>query len=175
MKILIAGPQGSGKTTQAQLLADHFNLCFQNMGNLVRVLSKENSDLGRGTKAALDKGQLVDDVVVANLVKNWINLKDCPNGFVFDGYPRTMSQLKLFDPNYDRVVYLDVSDEEVTRRLLKRGREDDTLEIIKTRLSIYHRQTEEVLNFYREQSKLIQTSGMGSVEEINRNIESQLQ
>ena len=146
-KILLAGPQGSGKTTQAKFIAQKYGLHFISAGKLLRELAQSGSE----------EGEFVDDKVAARLVKEEIE-KDSQNGFVLDGFPRRFSQLEYFNPDFDQVIYLDVPDGEVVDRMLGRGRADDTPEAIGERLRLYHSNTEPVLDYYDRQGKLIKVN-----------------
>lgn len=159
MRILVAGPQGSGKTTQAKILAEKLGVCFISTGDLMRELSAEDTEEGKLVKSSLEKGALVDDQIAADALRREIESDRCRQGFVSDGFPRHLGQLEYFDPQFDKVIYLDVPDEEVIKRLLARGRADDTLPLILERLSIYHGQTEPVLNLYESQGKLVRIDG----------------
>lgn len=166
MKILITGPQGSGKTTHAKIVAEKFNLCFIKTGDLVRNKALENSDEGRKLKEALDKGELADDRIIANLVENALVQQNCKDNFVMDGYPRRLPQLQVFDPGFDKVFYLDLSDEMAIERMLKRGREDDTPQLIQQRLMLYHRETEKALKYYQTMGILIKINAARSIGEV---------
>lgn len=175
MKILITGPQGSGKSTQADILSKKLGIAFINAGNLVREMSKEDSERGRSLKNDLEAGRLVDDNIIGDLVRTQISQPECKDGFVTDGYPRTINQIKIFDPEFDRVFYLEISDEEALRRLLKRGRADDTLAVINERLKWYHEQTKPLLEFYQSKGILEKINGEMSIEEVAQEIEERLQ
>lgn len=175
MKILITGPVGSGKSTQAKSVAEKFGLHFVSAGDLLRKKALEKTVDGRVAKQAIKEGQLVDDELMGGLVQEKINHNDCKNGFVLDGYPRRVDQLKYFDPQFDKVFYLQVSDEEVIKRLLLRGRSDDKPEVIRERLGVYHHLTEPVLDYYQNQGKLIRIDGEKSIEEISQEIKERLE
>ncbi len=174
MRILITGPQGSGKTTQAELLAKYLNIPLIDSGNMLRQLSLEPSAQGRKVNEALDSGVMVPDEIVADVVKNRLSQEDYSQGFVMDGYPRRLSQLKEFDPKFEKVFYLDLSDQAVKERLEKRGREDDTPELIEKRLRLYHELTEPVLEYYQNQGVLTRVNGLNSIEVIQDEIRKDL-
>lgn len=162
MKILLIGPQGSGKSTQAKLLSEYLKVPLISTGEIFRAMEV--------VRNILEEGKLVDDKATSEIVKNRLTKPDCQKGFILDGYPRNVAQRGLFDPQFDKVVYLNVPDEELMKRLMMRGRADDTLETIKTRLDLYHEQTKPLLNYYQSQKILIEIYGMGGIEEIQGRI-----
>lgn len=174
MKIIVMGPQGSGKTTQAELLAKNLNLPHLQTGELYRRVAKEKSPLGIKVKELLDKGQLVPDKEHNQLLEREVKKPLYKNGFVLDGSPRTLSQAKGQPFKTDKVFYLYVSDKENTKRLLKRGRKDDTPELIAERLRIYHRETEPVLEYFRQQGILIEVDGERPIEVIYQDVMDRL-
>ncbi|MDO8573902.1 MAG: nucleoside monophosphate kinase [Candidatus Daviesbacteria bacterium] len=165
-RILFIGPQGCGKSTQAVLLAEYLRIPKISTGDIFREMSQ--------VKDILAAGQLVDDETTAEIVKKRLQESDCQNGFILDGYPRSIAQKELFDPRFSCVIYLKVPDTEVTRRMMARGREDDTLESIKTRLSLYYEQTQPLLDYYKNQGILIEVDGTGSVEAIQNEIKKSI-
>lgn len=174
-RIMITGPQGCGKTTQAHLIADKLGVPFVGAGDLLRELAEEDTEAGRSVKASMDKGELVDDSILAGLIKKEVSQPEYQKGFVADGYPRTHAQLDHFDPNYDKVFYLKISDSEAERRLLGRGREDDTPKLIRERLKWYHEETQPLLDYYRKVDKLVIVDGERSIEDVSREIEKVLE
>lgn len=174
MKILIAGIEGSGKTTQASILAQNLGLCLVKTGDLVRAKAKENSKLGESLRQALERGEFVNNQVVAGLVWEKLSQGHCGENFIMDGYPRIMEQLRVFDPEFDKVFSLNISDQEATERLLARGREDDKREVIAERIKLYHQETEQVLDYYRKQGKLIEVNGSQSIKAVTKEIEDYL-
>ncbi len=174
MRILITGPQGSGKTTQAEILAKKLGIALIEAGEILRQLAETDCELGQLVKEELAAGRLVKDEIIAQCIKEKVVGLGEKASFVGDGYPRTLESLQDFDPDYDIVFYLDMADSEVEKRLLARGRADDTPVLIKERLKEYHQRTEPVLNYYANLGKLIKISGEGSIEEIAQDIEGQL-
>ncbi len=174
MKILLIGPQGSGKSTQAGLLAKEKNLPKISTGDIFREIAKQDSEEGRKIRQIQNEGKLVDDITTAKIVEKRLQENDCQNGFVVDGYPRNLAQKQLFDPQVTQVFYLKVPDEDVIKRMMARGRADDSLEAIKTRLDLYHGQTKPLLDYYKNQGILIEIDGIGSIEEIQRRIRERL-
>ena len=172
MKILLIGPQGSGKSTQADLLADCLKVPKITIGDIYRKLAQEDNEEGRRINAILSAGQLVDDQTTSKIVQNRLNQPDCGEGYIVDGYPRTLEQARLFDPQYDRVFYLKLAEEVAIERLLKRGREDDTRELIKKRLDLYYLQTQPLLDHYGNLGNLVEINADGSIEEVASQIRS---
>lgn len=175
MKILLIGPQGSGKSTQANLLADFLGVPKISTGDIFRELAQEDSEQGRQMKQVMNGGKLIDDNTTAKIVEQRLQKDDIKNGFILDGYPRNLAQKELFDPGFNQVIYLKAPDEELIKRLSARGREDDTAEAIKKRLELYYQQTEPLLDYYRNQGILTEVDGIGSIEEIQQRIKESLQ
>lgn len=167
MRILFIGPQGSGKSTQGKLLSKHLKLPYFSTGDIFRSKSSENSDEGKRIREILQSGRLVDDQATCQLVKQKLSDKD---SFIMDGYPRNLEQLNTFDPKFDIVFYLQVSKDELIKRLVNRGRSDDTHESIKVRLDNYFQQTEPLLNHFRERGILKEIDGVENIKEIQRGI-----
>ena len=174
MNILITGPVGSGKTTHAKILADKLGLCFVSVGELLRKKALEDSAEGRSLREDMKAGKLVDDEIAARVLKEQLEHPRYKQGFVLDGYPRELKQLEHYDPGTDIVFYLDVPDEVVRGRLISRGREDDTPDLIEERLTFYHTLTEPVLSYYQNQGKLIRVNGNKGIEEVGAEIAGKL-
>lgn len=170
MKILLIGPQGSGKSTQAKSLSEFLKVPFISVGDIFRKISLEDTEQGKRIKKILEGGQLVDDQTTSEIIRETLKDRDYQNGFVVDGYPRTEEQLRSYDPGFDKIFYLDVPEEEVIRRLLARGRSDDSYDLIKTRLDLYYKQTQPLLDYYKNNGKLIHIDGTGSIEKVQDEI-----
>jgi adenylate kinase len=170
MKILFVGPQGSGKSTQGKLLAEYLKIPYISTGDIFREMAPVNEMI----RGILGKGELIDDWTTIQVVRERVKKPDCKNGFILDGYPRNLAQLRLFDPGFDKVIYLKLSDEQALKRLLARGREDDTKESIAKRLKTYHEQADSMLDYYRRQSSLSEVDGQETIEEIQQRVRDQL-
>lgn len=174
MRILIIGPQGSGKTTQSKLLSEYLGVSYIETGDALRKLSKESNSFGKTVKGILDRGEMVSDEVAAKLIGKRLKEKDVTGGFVMNGYPRTLNQIKLFEPTFDKVLYIEIDDMEAMNRLLKRGREDDTPELIKKRLAHYHSLTKPILNYYQKLGVLEKVDGKKSIQQVQEDIRSRI-
>ncbi|OGD89612.1 hypothetical protein A3D81_02595 [Candidatus Curtissbacteria bacterium RIFCSPHIGHO2_02_FULL_40_17] len=174
MKLLFLGSQGSGKSTQAKLLAGKLDLPYIEMGQLFRDKSKSQSQGGADIKRALDVGNLVPDHLATKTLHERLLQPDCKRGYVLDGYPRNYAQLEGLDQDIDRVFYIKVSDQEAIRRLLARARTDDNLKVLTRRLEIYHKETEPLLGYFRERGILEEIDGERPVEMIAKEISQKI-
>lgn len=174
MKILLIGPQGSGKSTQAKLLAEYLNIPHVSTGDIFRRLTQKNVGIGQIVKGVLEQGKLVDDQTTSSIVRERSQEDDCKEGFIMDGYPRNLEQLRKYDPEFDIVFYLNVPEEVALERLLQRGREDDTEELIRQRLDLYYQQTQPLLDYYKQGNKLIEISGIGDIQRIQDEIKKSI-
>lgn len=174
MKILLIGPQGSGKSTQGKLLSDYLKLPYIATGDIFRNLASQDSEEGRRIKQILVAGQLVDDATAIDLIKKRIHESDCQSGFILDGYPRTLEQIQKIDLKFDKAFYLKLPQEVVLERLLKRGRADDTEEAVKTRLNLYYLQTQPLLDYYKNQDILVEIDARGDIQSIQDEIKKSL-
>lgn len=182
-QIIIFGPPGVGKGTQSELVANNLNLFHFSTGEFLRKEIQEESELGLKAKQIVEKGSLVpDDIMIEIVCKALKENLDGRSGFILDGFPRTYEQAKALDIIFDelgfnniKVVYLKTTDDEIVERLLKRGRTDDTEEIIRKRLKIYDDATSPVLEYYRNNKKIFEINGLGEKNEINVKILNLLQ
>jgi adenylate kinase len=170
MKILITGPQGSGKTTQANILAKKLDYRLIKLGDLLREFARGNGEENKRVAEWLKNGEMADDEVPARLVKEEFDEYKDEKGVIADGCPRRMSQLERYDPGFDIVFDLVIDDEVGVERLVGRGRSDDTPKGIKKRLSWYHQETEPVLDYYRKKGILVEIDGTKSVDEVTKEI-----
>ncbi|GAB3420125.1 adenylate kinase [Niabella aquatica] len=176
--LVLFGPPGSGKGTQAASLIEKYKLVHLSTGDLLRNEIANKTPLGLEAKKIMDAGQLVPDEVVIGIIDNCLEKNADANGFLFDGFPRTLNQAKALDKLLDLkknqinlVLALQVNEEELVRRLLERGktsgRSDDTSEdVIRKRFQVYINDTEPVAQHYKEQDKFKAIPGEGSVEDI---------
>lgn len=170
MKILFLGGQGSGKSTQARMMAQYLAYPYIEMGQLLRDKSRENSTEGGIIRQALEVGDLVPDQITIATLKERLKKDDCQKGFVLDGYPRNYAQLEGLPPDIDKVFFIKVSDEQAVKRLIARGRHDDSLDVIQRRLELYHRESEPLLLYFRNQGKLLEIDGERDIDEIHHDI-----
>lgn len=164
MNIVLIGPPGSGKGTQAQRIADKYGYNHLSTGQLIREACTKGDPEALKLKAHIDKGGFAPDEYVLSIVEH--NLS--PKGNILDGFPRDLAQAEAFDEiaTVDLVIELHLTDEEILNRLLKRGREDDTEETIKKRIETYNDITEPLLEYYKPRDLVHRIDGHGSVDEI---------
>ena len=169
MRIIMLGGPGSGKSTYSKFLTKEFMIPHVYTGDMMRDLAKMDTPIGRKVRSALDKGDYVDTKIVLDTLQKRLQRKDTERGYVLDGFPRSMEQVKeMEDRNigFDHAVYLDVAEEEVIRRLMSRGRADDKPEIIKNRIKVYKKQTQPVIDYYKDKLITIKAKGGEQIEDI---------
>jgi adenylate kinase len=181
MRLILMGPPGAGKGTQARFVADHFGIPAISTGDIFRANVSQGTPLGVEAKRYMDSGEYVPDEVTNLMVRNRIDEADAAPGFLLDGYPRTLAQVTELDGmigftghRLDAVVVLTVDSEELVQRLLQRavtdGRADDTEDVIRRRQELYLEQTEPLIGVYRERGILVEVDGMGEVDEVTKRI-----
>ncbi len=177
LNVVIFGAPGTGKGTQSQNIIEKYNLVHLSTGDILREEIKNGSQVGLAAKKYIDDGLLVPDSVIFDLLFNRTAKNAHAKGFIFDGFPRNNVQAEILDAKLAEmqtpislVLYLDVTEEELTKRILYRsqhsGRADDTEEVIKKRIEVYNQQTKPLLEYYRQQGKLVAVHGMGTIEEV---------
>lgn len=179
MRIILFGPPGAGKGTQAKLLEESLNVPQLSTGDMFRNAIKNQTPLGVKVKAILDSGKLVSDEVVVEMVQETITKSEYANGYILDGFPRTVAQAEAFDAllaergeQVDAFVAMEVPEEELVQRLVNRGqgREDDTPDKIKVRLKVYEQETAPVMEHYRKKGMYKSVNGLGTVDEIQQRL-----
>lgn len=178
LNIVLFGPPGAGKGTQARLLMEKYNLVHISTGDLLRMEIADETALGLEAKKSIDKGELVSDEIVIEMIAKLLDKNKNAKGFIFDGFPRTTVQAKALDKMLeekncyiDLMITLEVDKEEIIQRILKRGKEsgradDQNREVIENRLKVYEKITTPVINYYEGQNKFIPVKGVGSINEI---------
>ena len=180
-RLVLLGPPGAGKGTQAKELAGSLGIPAISTGDIFRANVSEGTELGIEAKRFMDAGEYVPDEVTNLMVRNRIDDADAVNGFLLDGYPRTLAQVEELDGmikftghRLDAVVVLTVDREEIVARLLQRaeveGRADDTEDVIRRRQEVYLEQTEPLIGVYREHGIVCEIDGMGEVDEVTKRI-----
>ena len=181
MKLLIMGPPGVGKGTQADRIKDKLKILHLSTGDILRAKVKAKSAIGVDAKLYIDFGKLVPDHILIEIVKERISKDDCENGYLLDGFPRTLPQAEGLDEmmhsighDLECAISLTADEDELVERLIKRGKEsgrsDDTPEVIRNRQKIYWEQTAPLLDFYRGKGILKEVDGSGEIPEITERI-----
>ncbi len=185
LNIVIFGAPGSGKGTQSIKLVEKYGLKHLSTGDILRKEIKANTELGKLADSYMSKGHLVPDELVIDILDSLIGKDAAAEGFIFDGFPRTLAQgealckmLEKHGEDIDAVISLEVEEEKLIDRLLKRGqisgRTDDNRETIESRLKVYHSQTEPLKGFYRAKGVLKDIEGDGSIDDIFGSIEKEI-
>ena len=181
MRLILMGPPGAGKGTQAKYVAEHFGIPAISTGDIFRANVSKGTELGLKAQQFMDAGEYVPDEVTNLMVRHRIDEEDAAPGFLLDGYPRTLAQVEELDGmirftghSLDAVVVLTVDADEIVQRLLQRaqleGRPDDTEDVIRRRQELYAEQTEPLIGVYRERGLLIEVDGMGEVSDVTARI-----
>ena len=181
VRLLIVGPPGAGKGTQAARIAEHFAIPTISTGDIFRANIKNETELGKRVKEIVDAGDYVPDSLTNELVSDRLSEADATTGFLLDGYPRTPDQVRFLDEllashghKLDAVLRLKADQDEIVRRLTKRaleqGRADDSEEAIRHRQEVYRRETAPVLELFRDKGLLIEVDGLGTVDEVTERI-----
>lgn len=187
MNIILFGPPGAGKGTQAQRIVDRHGVVQLSTGDMLRAAIAAGSELGLQAKSLMDEGKLVPDDVIIGMIADRMNDEDCKNGVILDGFPRTIAQAKALDAMFaaghillDQVIEIQVDEAALFARIENRAaepgdaRSDDTAEVLEQRLKVYHENTAPVLPYYRDKGQLNIVDGMQSIEEVAAQIESLL-
>ncbi|WP_298226581.1 adenylate kinase [Gryllotalpicola sp.] len=180
-RLLIVGPPGSGKGTQAQFIADRYGVPAISTGDIFRANIKNETPLGLEVKAITARGEYVPDEITNRIVADRLAEADAANGFLLDGYPRTTGQVAFLDEllaasgaRLDAVIQLEAETDEVVSRLLKRaveqGRSDDSEEVIRHRLDVYASETAPLLSLFGERGLLVAVDGLGAIDDVTARI-----
>jgi adenylate kinase len=181
MRLLIMGPPGAGKGTQAKRIAEHYRIPAISTGDIFRAMKNADTPLARQVRAIMESGGYVSDEITNEIVKDRLAQPDCQTGFLLDGYPRTLQQVRTLDDYLaetdrplDAVISLLADTDEVVARLLRRaaidGRSDDNEETIRVRLQVYLEQTEPLLDVYRSRGLLVEVNGLGEVDVVSERV-----
>jgi len=182
MNLILFGPPAAGKGTQAKRLVERRNMVQLSTGDMLRAAIASGSELGQRVSGIMQRGELVSDEIVIELIEQRLPEAEAAGGAIFDGFPRTLPQAEALDrmlarrgSKIDLVLRLKVDDEALMRRIAGRfaesGRDDDNPESFKVRLGAYNAQTAPLLPYYRDQGKLVEVDGMGSIEDVAAGID----
>ncbi len=186
MNIILLGPPGAGKGTQAKILEETHGIVQLSTGDMLRAAVASGSELGQQAQTVMDAGHLMPDVIMIQIISERIDQSDCVNGFILDGFPRTTAQAEALENMLaekglvlDFVIEIAVDDEILVDRINGRvaqmpeaeRRSDDNAETLRKRLGVYHEQTAPILPFYRDRDMLKQVDGMQSIEQVSQQIE----
>lgn len=175
MKIVLIGIQGAGKSTQGNLLSEKLSIPYLSTGHIFRILAHEKSALGRYIKEVMNAGYLIPDKKTVKIVGEYLKRPEYKDGYIIDGFPRTVIQADYFKDGAEKVIYLKVSDDEALKRLSFRNgdggkREDETPAAVAKRIESFHKFTEPVLDYYRKKDMLAEIDGEQSIEQIHQDI-----
>jgi adenylate kinase len=176
-KLVFLGPPGSGKGTQAEILGNELDVPAISTGEMLRGAVAAGTELGSKVEGIMNSGALVDDDTMAEVVRARLARPDARQGFVLDGYPRTLPQAETLggilsdaDEELDAVVLIEAPEQELVDRALARQRADDKAEVVRERLEVYRRKTEPLVGYYEERGLLRRVDGLGSVEAVSERI-----
>ena len=183
MNLILFGPPGAGKGTQSKMLIDKFNIVQISTGDMLRDEVKSQSDLGKSAKSIMDRGDLISDEIIISMIKKRLLMSDCKNGFILDGFPRTLNQalelealLEDLKIKIDHVIQIEVDENLLLERINKRAteneniRNDDNSLILKNRIKVYKKDTMPLIEYFKNQKKLNTINGMQIIEKVSQDI-----
>lgn len=181
-RLIFLGPPGAGKGTQAQTLAQNYSIPHISTGDILRSAVAQQTELGQKAQSYMDKGELVPDELILALVKERLSQPDVADGWILDGFPRTVAQASFLDAllqdigqTCESVINFEVPDEVLVARMLGRGRADDNKDVIVHRLQVYREQTAPLIDFYRDRQQLISVNGNQPMEVVNDELKKLVQ
>ncbi len=176
-RLIFLGPPGAGKGTQAQILSENHQIPHVSTGDILRAAVAQQTTLGKQAKGYMDRGELVPDALILDLIQDRLSFEDTADGWILDGFPRNVNQaafleelLVKLEQNADCVINLEVPDDVLVSRLLERKRKDDNEETIRRRLEVYHRDTVPVIDFYQQRETLKTIDGDRTMEEVSEQL-----
>ena len=176
MKVVLIGIQGAGKSTQGNLLSESLEIPYLSSGHIFREMAKEKTSLGRYVKETLNAGILIPDDMTIKTINEYLSKDEYKKGYILDGFPRTVAQAEEFKNGIDVAVFLEVSDKEALWRISGRvaDREDETLQAIRKRIELFHTHTMPVVDYYKDNGKLVTINGDLTVDEIFKQVMKEL-
>ncbi len=178
-RLIFLGPPGAGKGTQAKVLSENCNVPHVSTGEILRAAVKAKTELGKKAESYMSAGKLVPDDLILNLVRERLDQEDTVNGWLLDGFPRTVEQAEFLNKLLDEisqscefVINLEVPDDVLVARMLERGRADDREEVIRTRLDVYRKETEPLIAFYRGRQQLRSVNGDQLMDEVSEALQA---
>ncbi len=180
LRVVLLGPPGAGKGTQAEQICTTHAWDHVSTGDLLRAAVAAETELGQKAKDYMDRGELVPDELVVALVQERLSSENAPAGYLLDGFPRNASQAEALQrvlgegEGVDLVVHMRLQDDEIVKRLLARGRKDDTEDVIRNRLKVYHAETTPLIDYYEERGILRSVDAFGSIEDVAQRIRQAL-
>ena len=173
MKLVLIGVQGAGKSTHGNVLAEAYNVPYLSSGHIFREMTKEKTAVGRLLKETLNSGLLVSDEMTLDVIREYLAKPEYVNGYILDGFPRTVPQAEAYADVADKVIFLQISDKEALWRIAGRGcsdRQDETLQAVRKRIELFHEKTAPVVDYYRERGILIEVDADKSIDEVYADI-----
>jgi len=172
MKLVLIGIQGSGKSTQGNLLSKHLKIPYLSTGHIFRSIAKEKTKQGKQVKVLMSSGLLIPDNLTIEIVNSYLSRPEYKKGYILDGFPRTLTQAKKFVNNVDKVIYIEIPDKEALWRIAYRDdeRNDNTVKAVLKRIELFHKHTEPVIEYYKKEKKLVSVDGTKNIKEVNKEI-----